>query len=465
MYLTKFEREQKQRQLLDAVRADPIARHYLFFDRQLWSKQEEILHAYRANKMTAVKSGNTVGKTFIAADIVQDWLAMFKEAKVITTAPTWVQVESILWKEIGRLYKTSKFPLGGDILNAEIKFNDGKFAKGISTDRVDRMQGFHSPHLLVIIDEASGVSSEIWEAIESLHPEKIVAIGNPIDPSGNFYECFNSALWHKITISCEECVKWQDEHGRIGGLVTQEWIDDAIETHGIKSAYYQVHVAGEFPVESPDSLISREWIEDARKRDLDESEEEEARLISCDVATKHGENMTVIEYRYGHTIAEMRGYQRIRTTETADQVAFDVLHHKAGLATIDTDGVGEGPADMLAERKVPVVEFHGGYGYHAMDGQKFKNLRSQFYWVVAKKFEKGLYDLTRLDAKEYEILKLQLCSIRKKNPDALGRFQIETKDDMMARGIKSPDHADCFMMGEYGFYMSRMADVKPYQYR
>lgn len=74
---------------------------------------------------------------------------------------------------------------------------------------------------------------------------------------------------------------------------------------------------------------------------------------------------------------------------------------------------------------------------------------------MAKKLEKKMYDLSKLPAKEYEVLKNQLCCIKVKPPDAYGRMQIETKEDMRARGIKSPDYADSFMMSEYAWWMDR----------
>ena len=100
-----------------------------------------------------------------------------------------------------------------------------------------------------------------------------------------------------------------------------------------------------------------------------------------------------------------------------------------------------------------------------MEAAKFRNLRSQFWWVVAKKFEKGLYSLKALPDREFEILKNQLCCVKVKAPDGMARFQVETKEDMISRGIKSPDYADAFVYAEYGFYMHKYQDVRSYQYR
>lgn len=443
----------------------PITRHYTFSDKKLWSKQEEILWAVRNHKRVCVKSGNTVGKSFISADVVMDFLSIHYPSKVITTAPTWTQVEDIIWKEIAGYCHNSKFPLGIEPLNTELNFKDDWFAKGISTNEVHRMQGFHSPHLLVVIDEASGVTAEIWEAVESLHPYRVLAIGNPNEISGDFYNVFSSPLWHKISISCLECVEWQEQNHEVPGLVTRDWIEERRQDWGEKSPQYAIHVLGEFPEEAEGTLISRDWVEAARNKESEDEEDDSMRCIACDVATKHGENETVIGYRYGHTLHWIKAFKHIPTTETADRLAWAYNEKKPHGLVIDSDGVGEGVADILSVKRVPHIEFHGGYGQKAIDVNRFRNLRSQFYWMVAKKFEKGFYSLKGLTEREYELLKNQLCSLKVKPCDAQGRIQIETKDDMMARGIKSPDYADCFVYLEYAWYMSRNAEVEGFSYR
>lgn len=439
------------------------------FNCVLWQKQKEIIKSVWHNPRTAVRSCNSGGKSRVAAVITLLYLLTFKPSRVITTAPTFTQVEEILWKEIHSLYRAARLPVGGQLNNTSLEM--GTFAgrpwdaMGISTNEVNRFQGFKSPYLLVILDEALGVAPEIWEAMEGLQPHRILAIGNPLDSNGDFYECFSSPLWNKIVINGEDCVAWQGKHGKIPGLITGEWIEERKVEWGAKSPLYQARVLGEFPMETPDTLISRKWVEDARRRDLKENEEDEVRVVGNDVASKHGDCENVIGYRYGHTVVELKGFYRISMTETRDKIGFKWNQKKAQSVVVDADGLGEGLPELLAQLQIPCWHFHGGYGQKAIDKNRFKNLRSQFYWIVAKKFEQGLYDLTRLDDKSYELLKNQLCCIKVKPPDAQGRIQIETKEDLMARGIKSPDYADCFMLMDFGHWMGRYQEIEPMRYR
>jgi hypothetical protein len=65
-----------------------------------WSRQRQIAESVRDHKRTAVKSAHGTGKTAIAARVGLHFLATRPRSRVITTAPTWTQVETLLWREI-----------------------------------------------------------------------------------------------------------------------------------------------------------------------------------------------------------------------------------------------------------------------------------------------------------------------------------------------------------------------------
>lgn len=455
-----------EKELITAWRNNPLLFHKQFFDNIIWDKQIEVFNSVRDNKFTAAKSGNTVGKSFIVSEIVLWFLTTHYPSKVITTAPTWTQIESILWKEIAAMVTKSKIPFEAEMLKTELKFNNEWFAMGLSTNEVNRFQGFHSPYLLVVIDEALGVSSDIWEAIDGLHPYRVIAIGNPLDPVGNFYNCFSSSLWNKITINGEDCVKWQEEHGSIRGLVTRDWIEERKREWGVNSPLYQSRVKGDFPTETEYTLISREWVENCRKKVNEEDDEEESkRVLGCDVASKSGESETVFTYRYGNTIKKIIAIRNQPLTTTRDNLSRYYKDFNLHSLAFDADGLGSGLEDMLHEIHCPYYAFRGGYAAKAINDRKYRNLRSQFFWIVAMKFEKGLYSLKHLPDREYEILKNQLCSLQIKRPDGRGRFQIETKEDMHARGIKSPDYADSLCYSEFAFWMNSFSETVEFSYR
>src|SRR3990172_12070386 len=121
-----------------------------------WNKQIQILNSVRDNPRTAVRSCTTAGKTEIASSAALWFLNCFYPSTVITTAPTFRQVRSIIWKRIRAQHNRSRIALGGDPLETELKLDDDWFALGLSTKEPDRLQGYHNINFLVIIDEAPG---------------------------------------------------------------------------------------------------------------------------------------------------------------------------------------------------------------------------------------------------------------------------------------------------------------------
>jgi hypothetical protein len=455
--------------LLDSIYKDPqnspkdhpveFIKH--FFDSTLWSKQEEVIYSVKDHPKTAVRSANTVGKSNVAAKIALWFLLAYQPSKVIITAPTFTQIEEILFKEIATLYNHCKIPIGGELLKTELKFSSDWFALGISTNEVNRFQGFHSPYMLVIIDEALGVDPMIWEAIEGLHPYRILAIGNPLSPEGEFFKCFSNPSWHKIGISALDCVRWQQTYGKIPGLVTLEWCEERASEWGVKSPLYISRVLGEFPQEGSDVLIHLDWLDRARKNKIEV--EYDFKIVACDVA-RYGEDKTSVIKRNDHKIYGAEIKEKIPTTMTAGIVKRAYEHEEADSLVVDDDGVGGGVTDMLRENHIGVLAFKNGSKQIAIDSNHYANLKSQFYHIVAKKFEQGLYDLTELSQLHFEMLKNQLCAT-KYVIDSMGRMKVESKEDLKARGLVSPDLGDAFIMSEYAFFMGRQGDIKPVRWR
>lgn len=186
---------------VEVWRDDPVGFAADVLGARLWSVQREILESVRDNERTAVRSCHASGKTFDAAVCVLWFLLTHSPSKIVTTAPTWRQVEEILWSEINRLWGRCALQFLGRCLQTKLaigKSVDDKqpdwFAIGLSTDEPDRFQGFHSPNVLVIVDEASGVHERTYAAIEGILSTggqmRLLLIGNPIKPVGVFHKAF-----------------------------------------------------------------------------------------------------------------------------------------------------------------------------------------------------------------------------------------------------------------------------------
>jgi hypothetical protein len=218
---------------------------------QPWSKQWEVIRSVRNNKRTAVRSCHGSGKTAVAAAIVLEYMLQ-GPCRVITTAPTWSQVEQLLWREIAQRHRHID-PAFGKLFKTQLEVAPDWFAIGLSTDTPERFQGHHAPRMLLVVDEASGVDDAIYEASEGFltaDGARVLLIGNPTRTTGTFYRAFKpDSGWHRVHISAFDSPNFTGEEvheNAARALVTPEWASDAAIQWGVDSPAYKIRVLGDF---------------------------------------------------------------------------------------------------------------------------------------------------------------------------------------------------------------------------
>ena len=424
---------------------------------QLWSKQEEVLNALSENRRVSVKSGNGLGKGFTAAVAVLWFLSCHAPAIVLTTAPTARQVRHVLWREIGRLHGNSARPLGGNMFSTRLEVAHDRFALGLSTDEADQFQGFHSPNMLIVVDEAEGVSEGIYEAIDAVMTGgncKLLLIGNPISDSGAFRRAFyeDRRMFHTITISALESPNVEQQRAVIPGLTTAEWVAERAAQWGEESPMYQARVLGRFCDHPQERLIPLSKIEQAIARHAiardtmachakgppeEEEEKEAATVLAVDVA-RFGADQSVLVIANSDTVLEMKAYRGLDTMELTGRIVEAHRRWKPQRIVVDEIGIGAGVVDRLKELNLPVTGIN--VGRPARQRQLFANLRAEGYW--------GLYELFNQEAiaiPNDPELAGQLSSLRP-GQNSRGQLFIEKKDELRARGLPSPDKADALML-------------------
>jgi hypothetical protein len=258
---------------LRECQADPVAFTKLFLEAELWDRQREIAWTVAENDLVAVKSGHGVGKSFLASCLLL-WFLFMKPppCKVVSTAPTNPLVKKILWAEIAERHRTLKknIAYAGELLQLELRLGENHFAYGFSTDQPDAMQGAHAKNLMLILDEACGISREICEPAETMASatgNKMFLIGNPTNPLTYFHDCFTGDVsgYKCLSISSTECPNVRyNEATRLyedvvpapfPGLVGARWINQKIATYGKNSNWCKARIFAEFPSQSSDQLI------------------------------------------------------------------------------------------------------------------------------------------------------------------------------------------------------------------
>jgi len=269
-------------------REDPIGFVERGLCETLWSKQREILLSVRDNKRTAVPACHAPGKSHLAARIVAWWTMTnpIGTSQVVTTATTFRQVRNILWSHIRTLH--AKHQLDGDCLTTEWKRNNSVVAFGFAPAQYNEtaLQGIHAPNLLIVVDEAGGISDAIGTAIEALmtgEHTRLLLLGNPPTDTNNswFERACNSHLYNTIRISaydtpnftgeptgrCTTCPPTVKTHDIATHLVDKQWVADIISELGEQSAFAQARIHANFVQNTTNRIIPTTWIEEALKND------------------------------------------------------------------------------------------------------------------------------------------------------------------------------------------------------
>ena len=434
------------RAVRDRCQRDPVWFVREILGHEPWEKQVEIIESVRDYPRTAVRSCHGAGKSFIAADLVLWFLSSHADSRVLTTAPTFRQVEKVLWPSIRKAYKKARYPLGGRLLSMEIRIDEGWFAFGFSTDDPDAFQGHHADHILVIFDEASGIPPGIWTAADgvlSSEHARLLSIGNPTDPISKFADEFTLPGTSKIAISAFDTPNLTAGKVIMPGLVTPAWVEDKRKRWGEQSPLWLARVLGQFPDASPDTLIPLRWIEAAQERELKPEGDNE---LGVDVA-RYGNDRSVIIHRRGSVARTIARLEKQGTMETTGHVVLALRKTKAVTAKVDVIGIGAGVVDRLIELHEPVESVN--VGEKAFDEEKFSNRRAEVFWELRERFERGDIDLDPAD----EDLAAQLAALKWK-VDSAGRIKVESKDDMRKRlaaegsdrNWQSPDDADALAL-------------------
>ena len=461
MKTSKLKRRFKHR-----VSSDPVFFVNKVLGKEIWTAQADILRSIESRTRTAVRSCHGIGKTYTAAMAILWFVYAHRKAIVLSTAPTWRQVEKLIWKEIRSAYREAAFPLGGNLLPKSPELHliqDEWYAAGLSTNEPDRFQGFHEEHILVVVDEAAGVDIEIFEAIEGVLTSdgaRLLLIGNPTGIGGPFYDAFARPGYNAIHVSAfdtpnfttfgitPEDITSGEWEGKITGplpyprLITPAWVADRYRAWGPDSVPYQVRVMGNFPTQGDDTLIPLLWIELAMER-WEETEPGEPVEIGVDVAA-YGTDKTVIAVRRGQRIERLEVYSKKSTTETAGLTKRAAGDYDTRAIKVDAIGIGCGVADQLEEEGFDNVGIN--VSERSNDPERFFNLRSELWWNLRDRLDP---DTTQnpdpIALPPDDELLAELAAVKYKLTGR-GQVQIESKEDMKKRLGRSPDRADAVVL-------------------
>ena len=440
-------------EIITKLALDPV----LFVESMLDCKpeawQKEVLESLLSDDKIAIKSGHGTGKTALLSWIILWWLCTKIPTKIACTANSAHQLNDVLWSEISKWHRNlpdgfrNLFEFKSDKINLIGVKDSFAVARTARREQPEALQGFHSPNMLFIADEASGIDNIIFEVAEgslSTKGAKVILTGNPTRSSGYFYDCFHTMKhrWKTFTVSCHD-----------SQYVNPSFIADMAKKYGEDSNVFRIRVLGEFPESNDDAIIPLHLISEATTRDIDPSTDDV--IWGLDIA-RHGNDRTALAKRQGNTLLEkIKTWKNKDLMETVGIVVseYEALPYskRPTEILIDSIGLGAGVADRLQEMNLNCQITAVNVAELPSMQDKYMRLRDELWFLVREWFESR--DVKIIDDEEL-VAELTTPSFSFMSN---GKIKVESKEQMKKKGHNSPDLADALCLtfaSRHGFAKS-----------
>ena len=408
----------------------------------------------------SVSSGRGIGKSALVSWITIWMLSTRIGSTTIISANSESQLRSVTWAEITKWlamainshwFEVSATRLMPAKWLTELVERDLK--KGTrywsvegrlwSSENPDAYAGVHNyDGVMVIFDEASGIDDAIWAVTSGFFTENTpnrfwLAFSNPRRNSGYFYECFHAKreFWRTQVVDART-VEGTDK------AVYQQIIDE----YGPDSSQAHVEVYGEFPNASDDQFISAQTVDDAMKRPR--YKDQSAPIVLGVDPARFGADATVIAVRQGRDIIDIKRYRGDDTMTVVGHIIEAIEEYSPAMVVIDEGGVGGGVVDRLKEQRYKIRGVN--FGNKSKNPLMYGNKRAEMWGSMREWLKSASIPSDRM-------LKSDLISPMMK-PDSKGTIFLESKKDMRARGLASPDAADAICV-TFAFPMAHRETV------
>ena len=386
----------------------------------------------------ATASGHGIGKSALVAIIILWYMTTRPRARIRVTANTEKQLLGTTWPELALWHKRSIFKdwfLWEATRFSKIGDRENWFAEAISwnENNPDAFAGLHGRYVMLIMDEASGVADSIWETALGVLTDAgntHLAFGNPIRPSGGFYDCF----YHP-----KKSKRWKTRH--INALETKignsQSNREIFEDYGPEHDVTRRRVLGQFPRQAASQFISTADVEGAMNRQLEYDDYANFPVyMGVDVA-RFGDDRSCILLRQGPKVLDIQTFEGADTVQVAN-IATGVLKSRKDIQMVFVDevGVGAGVVDMMRRYDDRVTGVN--VGRRPTNMKLYKNLRVELW-------DKMRQDIPKMDLPSNESLKRELTTIEYDFTDQ-GQMRLERKIDIKRRGLESPDIADALAL-------------------
>ena len=401
--------------------------------------QREVMQAVaEKHRRLSIRSGHGVGKSSCASWLMIWYLLTRYPCKVVVTAPTASQLFDALFAECKRWIKELPSPLRNllEMKSDRIELAASPTEAFISartsrSESPESLAGVHAEHVLLVVDEASGVPESVFEAAYGSMSGKnatTILLGNPTRSSGYFFETHTRLRdsWWTRQVSCE------DSH-----LVSEDFIQEMEVKYGADSNAMRVRCYGEFPLAEDDTLISLHAVEQASKRTV-EQPEGTAVVWGLDVA-RYGDDASVLCIRKNRHLVSLQSWKKLSLMELSGRV-LDLLNttdEPPDEILVDSIGLGAGVLDRLRELDIPARGVNVSESPAMAD--RYANLRAEL-WDLTKQWFNEEVQIPNDDS-----LIADLTAPRY-SFNSSGKMIVESKAETKKRLGRSTDFADSLVL-------------------
>lgn len=339
-------------------------------------------------------------------------------------APLLKQSKAVAWdylKAYARL-------VPGTVVNESelyVELPNGARVRLFGADNPDAARGLYFDGL--VLDEVADMKPEVWgeilrPALADRHGWAIF-IGTPKGVN----------LFSELFYRAQKEPGWQADLKRAAdtGVISPDELEQA--RREMTPSQFAQEMECDFAAAVDDVLLRLDAVVAAQRRTVHPSAYQQApKVLGVDVA-RYGGDLSVLFPRQGCAAFNPRVLKGLETMALAASVAQFIDAWKPDATFLDIGGVGAGTYDRLRQLGFNVLPVD--FGSAALN-QRFENKRAEMWWTMADwvKGEACLPDVQRVQ--------LDLCAPRYTYANKRGRLQLESKDDIRARGLPSPDYGD-----------------------
>jgi hypothetical protein len=392
--------------------------------------------------MFSTASGHGIGKSALVAWLIRWIMDTRPMAKGIVTANTGEQLRTKTWAELAKWHTLgitkhwwTLTSGSGSLSYYHNEYREQWRCDG-QTCREENSEAFAGLHAanstpFYIFDEASGVPDKIYEVREGGLTDgepMVFDFGNPTRNTGRF---------HQNMVG-----KFRNQYIRrhIDSRDVEQTNKDLFKTwadlYGEDSDFFKVRVKGQFPTSGSLQFIPMNLYEDNVELDVFVGEHDPL-VMGVDVA-RFGDDESVIWMRHGRdaTTPGFKRYKEVDTMALAAEVARLAEEYRPDAIFIDGGGVGGGVIDRCRQLEVDVIEVN--FGAKATQSG-YANMRAQMWDRMRKALKDGV------SLPDDEDLRTDLTGVEY-GYNLRNELQLERKEDMKKRGLKSPDIADALAL-------------------